>query len=64
MTENEAQNEYFWAFGNMPFGIKKYAANEDVIIAEIHGETFVYTIRSNTMIKEETFEGAIHKFYY
>ena len=64
MTENEATNKYFWDFGKISKAIKKYAVNEDVIIAEIHDETFVRFLRTNKTQKEETFEGAMHKFYY
>ena len=38
--------------------------NEDVIIAEIHDETFVRFLRTNKTQKEETFEGAMHKYFY
>ena len=64
MTENEATNNYFWDFSKISKAIKKYAVNEDVIIAEIHGETFVRFLRTGKTQKEETFEGAMHKFYY
>ena len=64
MTENEATNNYFWDFGKISKAIKKYAVNEDVIIAEIHDETFVRFLRTSKTQKEETFEGAMHKYFY
>lgn len=44
--------------------IEKYAGNKDVIIFEVDGKTFVKFLRSNKIQEEETFEGAMHKFYY
>ena len=44
--------------------IERYAGNKDVIIIEAYGKTFVKFLRSNEIHEEETFEGAMHKFYY
>lgn len=44
--------------------IEKYAGNKDVIIIETSGKIFVKFLRSNEIKEEETFEGAMHKFYY
>jgi hypothetical protein len=44
--------------------IERYAGNKDVIIIEASGKTFVKFLRSNEIKEEETFEGAMHKFYY
>lgn len=44
--------------------IEKYAGNKDVIIIEVYDKTFVKFLRTQIIQEEETFEGAMHKYYY
>ena len=62
MTNEEAK-AIIWKNTFHPW-IKKCAFNEDVMIVLLKQETFVYFWRTDVIQSEETFEGAIHKYFY
>lgn len=71
MTNETSSTELFRYVGNFfsdmkthEMFIEKYAGNKDVIIIEVYGKTFVQFLRTQVIQEEETFEGAIHKYYY
>lgn len=44
--------------------VDKCAFNKDVLVIFINNKTFVHFWRTELTQEEETFEGAMHKYYY
>lgn len=44
--------------------IHKMCKNKDVVIIETNEGSFVKFLRTEVIQSEETFEGAMHKYYY